>query len=189
MIKQNGFEPMDFEGAQASSTSTAKLRDLAQNLIDLKREQEEAEKRLKHIKRQIHYLATREIPQEMVELGIDYVESSGMSISKQQVVSGSIPADPERRERAMDWLKDNDAGGLIRTEVKVAFGVNQSNEASHFIGGLEEGGQNFDAKVSVHPSSLKAFVRERLRSGEDVDVEALGIYIGWEAKVESSKDG
>jgi hypothetical protein len=188
MIRKNDFGPMDFEGAQAPSSS-ARLKDLANDLLDLKRDHEEAEVRIKSLKQQIHFLTTKIIPQEMAEQNIDYLETAGMAISRDQIVSGSLPADPDRRNKAIDWLKQNDAAGLVRTEVKVAFGVNQSNEALDFIGGLEDHGQNFEAKTSVHPSSLKAFVRERLRSGEDVDVDALGIYIGWEAKVKRKHDG
>jgi hypothetical protein len=45
--------------------------------------------------------------------------------------------------------------------------------------------QGFDPahKTHVHPQTLKAWVKGRIESGQDIDFDTFGIYVGTEAKI------
>jgi hypothetical protein len=172
------------EGAEKSAPdSLARLIDMSKELLKMEELVEQAEEDLKAMKSSLQLLRTGRIPDMMNEIGISSITVDDRVIEVSDFVSGSLPKDPEKRARAIAWLDSVGAGGLLKTEVTVEFGRNQHNEALSLAGELREKGHAMDVTSNVAPQTLLKFARDKLKAGEPIDFEALGLYTGKIAKV------
>ena len=77
---------------------------------------------------------------------------------------------------------------MIKNQVTMEFGMNQDNEAKSVIEDLKQKGLPVQQKTTVHPSTLRGFVREQIQDlGRDVPAELFGTYIANKTKL-TTKD-
>jgi len=184
MTEDFGF---DIEQEQTGDTMQ-RMRAMASEVIAQERLVEELEENLAEIKKQLNKLKMIELPDLMAECGMSELKTDdGVTIKIEDFVSGSLPKDFDKREAAISWLEDHDAAGLIKTELTLAFEKSQHNEAMSLAAELHERGYDSAAKMGVHPQTLIAHVKERLRKGEEVPLEVLGLYAGRTAKIKFPK--
>lgn len=177
------MDEFDVGAAPAAPDKLDALNAALAEAIDLEVLAEQLEADLKAAKKALNTLRATRIPDMMGELGMDSVTFRGWKVSVEDFVSGSLPKDPVAHERAVRWLEGEGAGGLIKTDLSIAFGRSQHNEALDLAGRLESEGLAPSVKSTVHPQTLCAFARERIRNGEPLDLEALGLYTGKVAKM------
>ena len=67
---------------------------------------------------------------------------------------------------------------LIKTKVTVSFGRSGHNEAIALQHDLRAKGHAAELASDVHAQTLMAFAREKLKSGEPVDADKLGLFVG-----------
>lgn len=170
------------EGAPAPSDALDRLNEKLGEAIALKESVDQMEEDLKAAKQQLNLLNTGTIPDMMAELGMEEVTQRGWKIKVGEFVSGSLPKDSAARANAIRWLEEHDGGELLKTELKVAFSRSQHNEALSLAAQIEEDGYAPNVDSTVHPQTLMAFARERLKNGEPLDTEVLGLYTGRVAK-------
>ncbi len=170
------------EAAPAASDSLSLLNSKLAEAIDLKEAVDQMEEDLGAAKKQLNNLNTQVIPDMMAELGMEEVTQRGWKVKVGEFVSGSLPKEDDLRARAIRWLEEHDGGELLKTQLSVIFTRSQHNEAMSLAGQIQE--QGFAPKVdsTVHPQTLMAFARERLKNGEALDTEVLGLYTGRVAK-------
>jgi hypothetical protein len=126
------------------------------------------------------------IPDAMSAVGMSSFKlKDGTSVVVNPFYSASIPAD--RAKEAFKWLRDNQFGELIKHVIGVTFGKGDDELAKTVASKLTELKVPFVDKESVHPQTLKAFVRERTEKGEDLPKALLGVYIGNRAKITPAK--
>ena len=117
----------------------------------------------------------------MQEMGVDSVSVDGNSVSLSPFVYASIPE--KNKEEAFNFLRSIGEDDIIKNEVKVTFGRGQDNMASAFFEDCKSQGHNPEQKQSIHPSTLKAWVKERMASAGEINLETFGAFIGTEAKI------
>jgi len=155
---------------------TITLDQMAQAARDLVAAEEAtaaAELALKEVKEKERQLREETVPGMFAELGVDkLVLKDGSVFSCTQEVYASIPA--ARKEEAFKWLEEHDFGGLIKTEVQVAFGKGEIEQARALLDELATLGiENGVIDRSIHPQTLKAFLKEQLAAqAERVDMES-----------------
>jgi len=183
--------PFDVEeGAEAPSNDSAlkRVMSIADEIVSTELQIDALEESLKDLKGRGNHLKTVELPDLMAECGMTSVRTtSGHTIEIQDFVQGSLPKDPMRRKVAIDWLATNGAADLIKNEVSVEFGKTEHNRAKDLAEHLRQQGFPVNESESVHPQTLLAFARERMRSGEDIPLEDLGLFSGRTAKVKTPK--
>ena len=162
------LETLDKADMQTLSSAVRRLRQIE---LDL----ENAENHLKHLKQQKHQVSSEVIPQLMDQMGVERVDVDGLTCTKKQVVHASIPSD--RKEEAFEWLRQNNCEDIIKNEVTCSFSRGQDNEVGHVVAQLREQGYDPQQKTQVHPMTLKAFVRERIENGLEIDLDLFGAYI------------
>jgi hypothetical protein len=163
-------------------TATGKtLSDLVRKLRTVEREIESAEEYLKTLKQEKHKLSVENIPALMDEMGVDRIDVDGVTVNRKLMVHASIPSD--RKDEAFSWLRSNGLDDIIKNDVTVSFGKGQDNIAGDLIGRLREQGYDADQKTYVHPSTLKAFVKERFESGKPIDLDMFGAFIANAAEI------
>jgi hypothetical protein len=69
----------------------------------------------------------------------------------------------------------------------MVFEKSQHNEALSVKADLENKGYAVAAKMGVHPQTLIAHVKERLRNGDEIPLDVLGLYAGRVAKIKAPK--
>jgi hypothetical protein len=155
----------------------------AQALNDAEAKTEQAEQALKDAKEHERKLREEVIPAMFSELGLKtYGLDDGSTFSVTQEVYASIPK--PRREEAYTWLDNNGWGALIKTEVACEFGKGQMEAAKKLYIALQDMGlSSTTLDRTVHPMTLKAWIREQLAQGEPVDLELFGARAVDTAKV------
>ena len=172
---------------EAPATNNAALNGLleqAEELISLEAQISDLEQLLKRLGSRATDLKTKTIPDKMAEIGIsEFATPAGAKLKVEDFVSGSLPKEPEKRSTAIGLLERWGADGIIRNEITLAFDKSQHNAAMALADDLRKQGFNAEVKSGVHPQTYLAFIRERLASGEEVDAEAMGIFVGRKTKV------
>lgn len=162
------LQSIDGATTKELSGHVRKLRSLEKEIVD-------AEEHIKALKQQKHNLSTEIIPNLMDSMGVERLDVDGVSVVRKNVVHASIPA--TRKEEAFEWLRANNLDDIIKHEVTCTFGRGQDNEAGNVIGQLREQGYDPAQKTTIHPMTLKGFVRERIEGGKDIDLEMFGAFI------------
>lgn len=178
----------DIQEDIAQDSSLTKLVAMAADAVATEQMVEELEQQLSDMKKNLNRIKTVDLPDAMAEAGLSELSlNNGFKITIDDFVSGSLPKDDERRRQAINWLEQNGADTLIKTDVNIQFDKSKHNEALNLMGMLEEHDIEFTSKSGVHPQTLLAHVKERLRKGDEVPLELLGLYAGRVAKIKAQK--
>jgi len=170
-------EAFDMGDAPASPDALARLRKAIQQSIDQQELVEQLESDLEAAQKELSRINMVEIPDLMAEIQSDHFSYSGWDVRVEDFVRGSLPKEPDKRQLAIDTLVGYGAEGLIKTEVTTSFGRSEYDTAKSLAERLEGEGFPVSLGSSVHASTLAAFVRSRIRNGEPVEAEKLGIYV------------
>ena len=167
---------------QDINTETGKtLSSMVNALRNVEKQIADAEAHLKVLKSEKHKLSVENIPMLMDELGLARVDVDGLPVSRKMMVHASIPA--ANKERAFEWLRDNNCDDIIKNDVTCSFGKGQDNLAGDVVGMLRGRGFEPATKTHVHPSTLKAFVKERFVDGKPIDLDLFGAFISNVAEI------
>jgi hypothetical protein len=90
---------------------------------------------------------------------------------------------PDQQEAAFTWLRNNGLGDIIKNDITVTFGKGEDNKAAEYA--VLAKGQGYEPvqKIGVHPQTLKAMVRERLESNQDVPSDLFKPFEGNQTKI------
>jgi hypothetical protein len=162
------------------------LSDQVTKLQSLEDEIDEQEKKLKELKRNQELLSGEVIPTMMTEMNISTLKlADGSAVEVKPVYGASIPA--AKKEDAFNWLRKNGLGDLIKNEITVAFGRNEDNKAMAYANLAQGQGYEPIQKLKVEPMTLKAMVRERLESGQEMPSDLFNVFAGNRTKITRSK--
>ena len=165
--------------AKSLSDQVVKLKQLEDDLVD-------KEKELKELKRHIDLVSGEVIPTMMQEMNISTLKlADGSSVEVKPVYGASITV--ANKEAAYTWLRENGLGDLIKNEITVSFGRNEDNKASDYADLAKGQGYEPVQKLKVEPMTLKALVRERLESGQEMPSDLFNVFAGNRTKVTRSK--
>lgn len=157
------------------------LSDLVRALRNVEKQIEDAENHLKALKQEKHKLSVENIPALMDEMGVERLDVDGLTVERKMMVHASIPQD--RKDEAFAWLRENSLDDIIKNDITCSFGKGEDNMAGDVVGMLQERGFDPKTKTHVHPSTLKAFVKERVTEGKPIDLDMFGAFIANAAQI------
>ena len=177
---------MDLEAESTVSVDTGMSSDIANScnkLLETQKKIEATEEELKKLKDVETTLSEQTIPNLMQQAGVELIKlTGGISVEVKPFYSARIPA--SRSEEAFNWLREHGHGDLIKNQVSLEFGMKQDNEAKSIIEELKAKGLPVKQKTTVHPSSLRGFVREQIQDlGKDVPADLFGTYVANKTKI------
>jgi|TARA_Y100000114_G_scaffold21537_1_gene17344 hypothetical protein len=177
---------MDLEAESIVSIDTGMSSDIAEScnkLLDIQKKISTAEEEMKKLKEVETTLSEQTIPNLMQQAGISMLKlADGSSVEVKPFYSARIPA--SKSEQAFNWLRENGHGDMIKNQVSLEFGMRQDNEAKALVEELKQKGLAVQQKTSVHPSTLRGFVREQIQDlGKDVPAELFGTYVANKTKI------
>lgn len=158
------------------------VSDLANKQLKLASELSELEAALKAKKEELRLTSEQELPDAMQQAGLTQIKlSSGENITISEFYNAHISK--ANQEKAYEWLVTNGHEGLIKNEVLLKFGREETEVVDQTVFALQSRGLSPEVRQSVHPSTLKAFVKEQITNGNDIPTEPFGIYIGTKATI------
>lgn len=160
---------------------------LVNALREAERRCEEAERKFKEERAALLRIEREDLPELMREGGFEKLTLvDGTSVSVMEEISCSITE--ERASAAHAWLRDNGLGSIIKTLVSVAFGKNDLSRADELYAELlRTYGDAASETEKVHPSTLKAALKEALAEQKPVPLELFGVVPFSIAKVKERK--
>ncbi|MCI0556050.1 MAG: hypothetical protein L0287_34335 [Anaerolineae bacterium] len=182
-------ETMDLEqvlGVQTPSTGQlSDLESMVGRACSLMEQLNSIEELAKGVKAELHQLTTRSIPDAMAESGtLEFKTVAGVKVTVKDFINGSLPKEPDARMAALSWLSRNGAADLIKEYVALEFPRGQHDFAEQVKSQLEKVGATYNSKEDVHAQTLAAYARERLRAGESLPMDLLGLYAGRKANIQ-----
>ncbi len=167
--------------AQVDSGTGKQLSDLVRTLRNVEKQIEDAEVHMKALKAEKHKLSVENIPSLMDEMGVERLDVDGLTVERKMMVHASIPQ--ARKDEAFAWLRENGLDDIIKNDVTCSFGKGEDNMAGDVVGILQEKGFDPKTKTHVHPSTLKAFIKERVTDGKPIDLDMFGAFIANAAQI------
>ena len=166
-----------------ASGDLIQLQDLAEQQSRAEAKVARIEAELASAREELKDIAERQLPELMDQVGLETFKTrSGLVIHVQETIRASIPR--ANAARAFAWLKANGHEAMIKRTVSVEFGKGEDERAEALRAALAREYEVED-KASVHPSTLAAFVREKLRDGEEVPLELFGVHRQRVSKIDS----
>ena len=116
-----------------------------------------------------------DLPAAMDRAGVSSITLvDGSLVTVKPYVFAAIPKD-ERYHAALDWLRAHQFGDLIKNKVEVSFGKEEDTDAAQLVELLKEHHWTaFTQAISVHPQTLKAWVTEQLKAGNEFPLDLFG---------------
>lgn len=188
------FEQMeaDFEESLANSVEKLDQGDLttvagmARAIRDKEQEISALEQKLKDEKKLLLKLTDEELPTMLAEIGLTSMKlDDGSEVTVKPTYGASILVD--NRPAAYEWLREHGHDDIIKNTVACAFGRGEDDKASAFKAFAEQQGYFAEQKTEIHPQTLRAFVKERVETGDEFPMELFGAYVGQRAVVKRSK--
>lgn len=155
---------------------------LAALQLKLESELAAAEAEVERVKDALREITEQKLPEAMMNIGMEsFSLKDGTYVSVTKFYRASISED--RASEAYAWLRENNYADLIKREIKTKFGKGEDQRAMKLAMTLAKMKIPFEDKESVHPQTLKAFVREMVEGGKEFPMDLLGVYIGNKSKV------
>ena len=164
----------------------ASVSNCARQIRLQEQEIEATEQKLKDQKAELRRLTDEAMPSLFSELGLQSFKlDDGSEVSVKQTYSATPKKDD--RPQLYQWLRKNGYGDIIKNTVSCTFGQNEDIQAQAFLNMAEEKGYVAEAKTEVHPSTLRAFVKERVENGDEFPTDLCGAWVGQRAVIKGGK--
>lgn len=162
------------------------ISDLASQQHAIEQEIATLEEALEQKKTRLNQLSGTLIPEAMMAVGMESFKlADGTMVKVDKFYAGRI--DDSKAAEAFAWLRKTGNDSLIKREVKLMFGKGEDGNADAAIAALRLKGFEPADKQSVHPMTLKSFIREQFESGSDFPAELFGAYVGNKTKIVPAK--
>jgi sulfur transfer complex TusBCD TusB component (DsrH family) len=162
---------------------------LATSAVHLERMVQMGEEELDKLRKQLNELRFDLIPNLMLEAGLaSFKLTDNSTVSVDDYVQGSLPKARPERDAAIIVLEQAGGEALIRNQVIADFEKKEHNEAIAIAQELQARGLHVRVQQDVHHSTLQAFVREKLKRGEQLAWEKLGIFVGRRATIKPAAE-
>ena len=180
LIQEMEQEVVDHIG-QVGDDTLSSLGKKCTELVEVRSEIVELEQKKKELSQREFKLENEEIPAVMEENNLTSLRlKDGQKIDVTESYHATITT--ANRDFCFNWLKENGLDDIIKNEVSVAFGRGENDNALDLKGQLEGQGLPVEHSQKIHSQTLKAFVGERVRSGDGVPDE-FGVFIRKTVKI------
>lgn len=176
------LDEMAKDAGAKDTTGLAELKPLVDDLLKARQILDELEDRVREQKYIVQEFETKLIPEKCNELGLkSFVLDNGLKFELVRDYQASIPK--EKTHQAYTWLESNGYADLIKTTVETRFGRGELEQARSLMDTLNNQlGVLAELKESVHHSTLKAFVRERMEEGEQLP-DSISVFETYKVKI------
>ena len=176
----------DAEVVSVNDTELENISKLAIKQKKLEAEVADLSNKLSAKSEELRQVSEIQLPEAMAVINMtSFAMSDGSKITIRKDVTASIRAD--YIGQAVEWLNDHELGGVVKDEVKVQFGKGDAEKAKALFEYCQSLRYPVTEKMSVHPQTLKALVKEQMAKGLDFPEEYFSIHPLNKAKITAPK--
>lgn len=163
--------------------SLVRISAMAKLMLRQQREVEDLEVKLRTAKASLKQTAQTDIPDLMKELELSEITlSTGQQITIKDDVQAAIPEGS--MPKAMAWLKEQGCDGIVKTKIAIVYERGQADKAHEDAQKIaQELSVAVEISDTIHPQTLRAFVRERMEEGKPIPFDLFGVFPYSEAKI------
>ena len=144
----------------------------------------ESESKLKELKDQEKYINNFTIPEIMNKMNLSTVKlKDGSELSIKKVYSATIKAD--KKAEAIQWLRNNGLGDIVKNEITVNFGQGEENKAMTYVNLAKGQGYEPSQKEAVHAMTLKVTMEDWKNKGKEVPEDLFWTFEGNQTKIKT----
>jgi hypothetical protein len=151
-------------------TDLSQVTTLANLMVETKARIEKLTAELETAKKQYQAIEQEDLPELMREVGLPGIRlADGTTIDLVDDVHCHISE--ANKPAAIAWLAENGFDGIVKTQVTVKFGrgeFEQAHACAAAVGG--------EVNETIHPATLKSFIKERLAAGAMPPEKIFGIH-------------
>ena len=163
------------------------ITDIASECVKLKQKEDEIaqiEEQLKNKKAEADDISSRVIPELLAEQGLSEIKlSDGSKVAVKKEFRATVPKDDLKREAALQWLRDQGLGDIIKNNVSVSFGKGEDDKAEQLLRLAADNGFEPQQKSDVAWNTLSALYQERVEAGLDMPSESFSLWIKDKTKI------
>ncbi len=160
---------------------------IAAECVKLKQKEDEIaalEEQLKNKKAEADDIGSRVIPELLAEQGLSEIKlADGSKVSVRKEFRATVPKDDMKREAALQWLRDQGLGDIIKNNVTVSFGKGEDDKAEQLLQLAADNGFEPQQKSDVAWNTLSALYQERIEAGLDMPSDSFSLWIKDKTKI------
>jgi len=136
---------------------------------------DELEDVLNNLKEKRRLIIEQELPDLMFDANLtSFTTADGWEVKAEQITVGGIPK--ENEAKALAWLRKNGHGGIIKSQINMAFGKGEDKIKERVEKGLVKLGHEFQTKEGVHPGTFRAWLREQREKGKKLPTTYFNVF-------------
>jgi hypothetical protein len=142
--------------------------------------------KLKTAQEKLRDLTWRQLPEMLDSMQLEeFKTKDGLKVTIKEEIDCGITQ--EKKVAAHAWLDENGHSGLLKRNVTVAFNRDQSEAAQELVEVLSTKFPGVAQNMNVHPSTLKAWIKEQLAEGKPLPLDLFGVFRHRVAKITQAK--
>lgn len=178
----------DVKGMSRDQNKLGQLGVLIRKSMGLEASIEELEAELKKRRDEYREITERELPALMGELQLEEFVSQDRKVKIEDVVRGSLPKEPDKREKAVEFMREHGGDDILKAEIRIEFPKGDIESAETLARRIRKAtNQDVVVDLAAHHSSYAAWARELIRKGEKLPVDDLNIYQARQAVIKRVK--
>lgn len=160
---------------------------LCKYLAEFEDKKGKLEEELKYVEQRIKDLSTRSIPDLMQTINLTELRlTDGRKIAVRPDIVASVSK--ERMPQVLEWLHAHNAQAIAKQKLMVDINNLTETERAALTQAVENLGARPTIDASIHPSTLRAFVKEQLEQGTpDFPRELFGVHEGSKAVISTGR--
>ena len=132
------------------------------------------EQKLKEFKAQEKYISEFVIPEIMDKQNLKTVKlKDGSEVSVGKKFHAAAYAD--KKAEAIQWLRSNGLGDIVKNEITVNFGQGEENKAMAYANLAKEHGYEPSQKEDAHHASVSAVMKEWKEKGNEIPTDLFSV--------------
>lgn len=172
------FDPTAQDGDHEETDLLTIIKQHGEELTRLNKLREVHTTIVSNISEKMRDISEQVLPDLMGQAGISEIKlEDGTKITKYEFISTRL----KDERAAFKWLRDKGEDSIIKNVITVPLGKGDDVNAELLDHHLRDLGLHYQRKESIHPSTLKAFVKEALNNetlSQDFPRDAFGVYEG-----------
>ena len=171
-----------FAPKQVESVNAQELTEALEQFKSIGAQVLATEIKLKELKSQEKYHSEFVIPEIMEKMGLSTLKlKDGSELAVKKVYSAKIKAD--KKAEAIQWLRDNGLGDIVKNNISVAFGQGEENKAMAYATLAKESGYEPSQTEKVEPQTLRVTMEDWKNKGNEVPQDLFWVFEGNQTKV------
>lgn len=164
----------DTEVTEINNGELNEISELANDQLELEKRVAMLEGHLSDAKEELRNIQEYLLPEAMGAVGMaEFKLANGYKITVKEDVYASIRKDYV--DNAVAWLDANGLGGIVKDQVAVDFARGEFSDVTELLEFCRNNGLQASEKLSVHPMTLKATVKEMRAKGMQFPEEFFSV--------------